>query len=342
MHLGRVGEMKLKTARERCQEVRGRAKEGEDPRAGAPTRSDNFTAAVEKYIKDEQIGRCKNVPASANKTKSVMLSNCAAWASRPVATIRDSEIDALLLAIRDGDDEQRGRPYMAVRLHAHLRSFFAWCAKKKMLATSPMLSVDKPWDGEERRTRDWFKGTAADKAVVALWKAADKIGGNEGRYLKVLLLTGKRRSALAKMRWDQIEIDKDDWFWNAPLSLAKSKRLHSIPLPKKAQQVLKPPADSGAVFGTIKFDRLQYKIRTASGLDDFFFHGVRHLLESKLAELKIAPHIRDLLFDHVPQRGTGKTYDHYAYKSEMLDALNEWAAHIDGLLSPAPGVTRLR
>jgi hypothetical protein len=43
-----------------------------------------------------------------------------------------------------------------------------------------------------------------DKAVTSLRAAADKIGGNEGRYLKMLLLTGKRKSALglyALERW---------------------------------------------------------------------------------------------------------------------------------------------
>ena len=35
----------------------------------------------------------------------------------------------------------------------------------------------------------------------------------------------------------------------------------------------------------------------AGAMEDFFFHGVRHIVETKLAELKIPTHIRDRLFD---------------------------------------------
>jgi hypothetical protein len=76
-------------------------------------------------------------------------------------------------------------------------------------------------------------------------------------------------------------------------------------------------------------------------VDGFFFHGVRHLAETKLAELKIPPHIRDCLFDHIPKRGSGQGYDHHEYRDEMLAALELWAAHIERLVQPK-GVALLR
>ena len=201
-----------------------------------------------------------------------------------------------------------------------------------------MVDMEKPWRGEQRRTRSWFKGTAADEAVKALWRAAEESGGNEERYLKMLLLTGKRKSALGSMKWEEIDAY---WFWHAPPSKSKNKRLHPIPLPKLAERVLRPRGHKGLVFGAIEYDRLQYQIRKVSGIDDFFFHGTRHLIESKLAELKITPHIRDLLFDHAPKRGSGAAYDHHQYRQEMLDALEQWAGHIEGLVTPQ-GVALLR
>jgi integrase len=336
-NIGRVGVWSLADAREAAREAQRMAERGEDPRAGEANKSDSFQAAVEDYIQHEQIGRHKNT--SAMETKKVMLASCGVWLTRPIATIRYQEIDKLLELLRDGNAELKPRPYLANRVYSHLKDFFGWCVRKKKISTSPMGDMEKPWNGATRRTRDWFKGTAADKAVRALWKAADQIGGNEGRYLKMMLLIGKRKSALATMRWEDIDAY---WFWHAPPSQAKNKRLHPIPLPKKATEVLYPRGESGLVFEGLEPDRLQAKIRTASGLEDFFFHGVRHLLESKLAELKIAPHIRDLLFDHVPNRGSGAGYDHYGYKDEMLDALDQWAAHIDNLRQPAEGVAMMR
>jgi integrase len=336
-HIGRVGEISLEAARKIALESRGMARRGEDPRAGEANKSDNFLVAVKDYIQHEQIGRNKN--KSALETQKLMLASCKGWLTRPVATIRYGEIDALLETMRDGNAESKSRPYQANRVYSHLKDFFGWCVRKKKITASPMTDMQKPFAKPEGRKREWFKGKPGDKAVVSLWGTADKIGGNEGRYLKMLLLTGKRKSALALMRWEQID---ENWFLDAP-SGSKNKRLHAIPLPKKAQEVLHPRGKTGLVFGELNnFETLQTQIRKATGLEDFIFHGVRHLLESKLAELKIPPHIRDLLFDHVPNRGSGAGYDHYEYREEMLDALNQWAAHIDKLRTPAEGVAVLR
>lgn len=335
-HLGRVGEITLEAARKLALESRGMAVRGEDPRAGEANKSDNFKVAVEDYIQHEQIGRHKN--KSALETQKIMLACCAGWLTRPVATIRYGEIDALLELMRDGNSELKPRPYLANRIYSHLKDFFSWCVRKKKITVSPMSDMERPFTKVTRRVRDWFKGKAADKAIKALWAAADKLEANEARYLKLMLLTGKRKTALASMRWEEID---ETWFWNAPAG-SKNKRLHPIPLPKTATRILHPRKDKGLVFEGLELDRLQYQIRKESGIEDFFVHGVRHLLESKLAELKIAPHIRDLLFDHAPNRGTGSIYDHFEYRDEMLAALNEWAAYVGKLVEPAAGVTRLR
>ena len=63
--------------------------------------------------------------------------------------------------------------------------------------------------------------------------------------------------------------------------------------------------------------------------------------ESKLAELGVPAHIRDLLFDHAPARGSGAGYDHFEYRGEQLAALEKLAGHIEGLTTPA-GAVKLR
>ena len=151
-----------------------------------------------------------------------------------------------------------------------------------------------------------------------------------------MILTGKRKTALANMFWE--EIDKD-WFWDPPPSEVRNKRLHGVPLPKLAQRVLHPRQDNGKVFGDINLDKLERKIKKASGMEDFFWHGLRHLAETKTAELRderdqplIPPHVRDMLFDHSSKRGSGKGYDHHDYKPEMRAAMEAWADYVEGLV----------
>jgi integrase len=105
-----------------------------------------------------------------------------------------------------------------------------------------MEGMLKPWNGAKPRERDWFKDEAADKTIKALWGLTDGIDRNEGRYLKLLILTGKRKTALAEMRWEHV---KDVWFWNAPKSDVKNKRLHGVPLSNLAQRVLHPRQKRG-------------------------------------------------------------------------------------------------
>ncbi len=128
-----------------------------------------------------------------------------------------------------------------------MRPFFNWCAKPTInkIKHNPMFGIDKPFNAEQRREREWFKGTAADQAIKSLWQAADKLDKVEGDYLKVLLLTGKRKTALANMQWQQID---DKWFWDPPQTGKKNKRLHGVPLPGLAQRILHPRRERGFVF----------------------------------------------------------------------------------------------
>jgi integrase len=340
--------MALEKAREQTRKARGMAREGRDPRAEDPVKSDSFKAMVGDYIQHVQIGELEN--RSARETEAVILNNTKDWHTRPIATIRPDEIEKLLWRVRDGDEKAQlnARPYLANRLHAHLRHLFEWVARPSgPLKESPLARMKKPWRKEKPRQRDWFKGKPGDAAIKALWSAAEEIGGDGERYVKMMILTGKRKTALADMRWEEID---DDWYWDAPPSQSKNKRLHGVPLPGLAHGILHPRRASGRVFEELRLGTLLNQVRKASGIDDFFWHGLRHLAETKCAELRdakdnerpaILPHVRDLLFDHATARGSGRGYDHHDYKFEMREAVEAWAAHVEELTTPK-GVARLR
>jgi integrase len=306
----------------RLGEDRANARKGIDPRQADPMRSSNsYQDAVDDYVERVQIGERKN--ASAKGARTVMLNDCQDWLERPLATIQATELQRRLELVRDGNDELKPRPYLANVLHARWKHFFTWCCAPQIgkLTTSPMIAIGRPSRDLKRRERDWFK---SDTAIKQLWAAADKLGGVDGQYLKVLLLTGKRKTALAEMRWEQID---DSWFWNAPPG-RRNKRCHAVPLSSLTQRVLHPRQATGYVFpgrdgGRIEVDstRLSKLIIAAGAMSGFFLHGVRHIAETKCAELKIARHIRDRLFDHVDGRGSGKVYDHFEYRPELEAAV---------------------
>ena len=55
----------------------------------------------------------------------------------------------------------------------------------------------------------------------------------------------------------------------------------------------------------------------------------------------IPSHVRDLLFDHASQRGSGKGYDPHDYQLEMQAALEAWASRVEELVA-AEGVMLFR
>jgi integrase len=335
MHLGRVGEMTLAKARKLAEEARTKAREGVDPKAADVTRSSDFKSSVEDYVRHYQIGEQQNV--TALECRRILLKACAEWHQRPIATIRAKEIGDLLRAIRDGDGKgSKAHPYQANRVFSQLRTFFTWCALPDVekIKISPMVGMKKPFAKEKPRDRHFN-----DDEIKALWRAANKIGGVEGRFVKALILTGKRKGALSRMKWEHIN---KDWFWEPPASESNQKKhLLPVPLSSLMQSVIDKRQSQGYVFPgpterTHYLDdgTLRHRVRRESGVDDFFPHALRHTVETKLAELRIQPHVRDLLLDHVPQRGSGARYDHHSYGDEMREAIEKWAAYVADLVQP--------
>jgi integrase len=212
--------------------------------ARARREAETFADAVDDYIIREQIGRRKN--ATANQVKRGLTTDCAAWKDRPVAEIKAADIRKLLETIRDGGKDTQPRPYLANRTYAYLKTFFAWCAEPgiEKIPLSPMIGLRRPWEGEEARQR-WF----TDDELKALWAAGDELGGVAGAYLKMAMLTGKRRSALASMQWDHID---DAGVWSPPSDgqrRKRNKRLHGDPPAAACPRVLAGIRPRGCIDG---------------------------------------------------------------------------------------------
>ena len=129
----------------------------------------------------------------------------------------------------------------------------------------------------------------------------------------------------------------------------KVKRAHPVPLSALALRVLGPRKESGPVFPTVKDTKLlQDRVRKLTGLDGeepFIWHGLKHLMETGLAKLRVSSDIADMLLDHAPRRGTGRIYNHSTaldYRDQTQPAAEAWAGYIAKLVQPAEAVAVLR
>jgi Arm DNA-binding domain/Phage integrase family len=170
-----------------------------------------------------------------------------AWKGRMVHDITKRDVIDLIEAI------EQDRPVLANRVLAAVRKWFNWLAARDVVNASPCAGVVPP---AKEKARDRH---LTDGEIKALWAACGKgepegsgIGEPFGSFVRLLLLTGQRRSEVAGMRWS--EIDEGDRLWTLPGERTKNGRPHVVPLSTQAMSIIeavRPIAGSDHVSTTI-------------------------------------------------------------------------------------------
>ena len=331
VRLGRVEDFTLTHARDLALEaLRSKANAAHEG-----IKVQTFDKALTAYTKHQLVA---NERIAAKETDKWVRFNCGSLLQKNCHEITKSELIKLLEGKRDG-----GHAPSSNRLYAHFKTFFKYCRKKGHVAVDPMLDVDKPWNPRAdrlARKRSWFNaGSVTDDIIRAIWCHADSIGGDRGRFFKLLLITAKRCNAVADMRWEHIT--GDDWYWQPPYRSDIKKNL-PVTLPKLAQRVLSPRQQTGKVLhGLNEFSYMAGKVKNVPS--DFYLHSIRSICATKLADLKVPPHIARMVLDHSPFSDIHeKHYQHGSYRTEVAAALEAWSQHIEGLIQPEAGIAVLR
>jgi len=162
------------------------------------------------------------------------------------------------------------------------------------------------------------------------------------------------------------ELSEDRRTWNLPSTRTKNKHAHIVPLPPMARDIIAGNNNSesdGFVFTTnnttpvsswtwakARLDKAMLDATRAQRgknaiVPPWRLHDLRRTCVTGLVELGIAPHVVELVINHISghKAGVAGIYN----KSQMLDecraALERWAAHVHGLVSGrAAQVTPLR
>lgn len=271
------------------------------------------------------------------------------WEARPLADIDGDDVHALVREVRENGIPGLGRKNMgpsdprARAVFADLSKFFSWCVEERRLKSNPITGVAKP---KPPAARD---RVLSDREIIWLWKACDQVTEPFGACVKILMLTGARRSEAAEMRRSEFEGST----WTIPAVRSKNHRAHDLPLPPLAMGILEAvPTEGDLVFTTNERTPISGWSKAKIALDEamqeqagegvviapWTLHDIRRTVATKLAELGIAPHIVESVLNHVSgfRAGVGGTYNRFAYNAEKKAALERWAAHLQGLVSGRP------
>jgi integrase len=141
-----------------------------------------------------------------------------------VADVKPDDIDALHAAV------SKTRPVRANRMVEVVRKAFNMAVRWGWRPDNPTSGVHR--NQEQKRAR-YLSATEVMKLSEALAAHPEKSSANA---IKLLLLTGARRSEVLGARWDKFDLETGVWV--KPSAHTKQRKEHRVPLSAPAVQVL--------------------------------------------------------------------------------------------------------
>jgi len=338
------GALSLAEARARAAEAMLQVTAGADPAAAkvAGKKAERQAAAYRAVDSVEKVvGDFIRLYAKRNRswrsTERIFEKNVlTAWKGRTIHDIKKRDVLALLDAIA------ADRPVQANRIFAGLRRLFNWCIERDILAISPCAGV-RPLSKETSRER-----VLSDVELVALWHATD--GDPAGPLLRILMLTGQRRSECSGMCWS--EIDEAERLWTLPPARTKNGRPHTVPLSSQAWAIIESmPRIRGDHYVFAGADRVGYHRakrridQRMPGAEPWVLHDIRRTCATGLQKLGVRLEVTEAVLNHTSgsRAGIVGVYQRHDWAAEKRDALQRWADRVDALVTGKSGaVIQLR
>jgi integrase len=259
-----------------------------------------------------------------------------AWKGRTIHDITRRDVNALLREIAHGDPP---RPTLANRLLSAVGKLFNWAVAEDVINVSPARGVAPP--GKEN-----VRERVLDNAeIAAVWRGTDKLGEPYAQFVKLLLLTGQRRTEVSAMTWTEVDLDKG--IWTLPSERSKNGRQHAVPLSRQALDILTSITRIGDrfVLTVTGENSIQSYAKIKAALDrhvklekSWVLHDARRSVVTGMADIGVAPHIIEAVINHISghRAGVAGIYNRSAYAVEKAAALQKWADHVDQIVTGKP------
>ena len=264
-----------------------------------------------------------------------------AWKRRTVHDIKRKDVRELL------EELAETKPIMANRTRGVLSKFYNWMCERDDDLVSPVMGVKAP------AAENVGERVLNDDELRRLWAACEAIGGREGACVKLLLLTGQRRSEISHLRWREVGDDVLELL--APRM--KGKRAHTLPLSSQAAAIIadmpklvpQTPRPDDYVWGDTPvghFHRVKDELDAHMGdTPKWTVRDIRRSVASGMARIGVPVPVVEKILAH--RKGTFAgvvgVYQKYSFLDEMAVAAQRWSDHIEQLvIGKAAKVVKLR
>lgn len=269
-----------------------------------------------------------------------------AWKARKLDSIKRADVRELIDGI-----EGEVNPNRVLTL---VKTIYRHGLARDWLETSPVEGVAKP---KQETSRDRVLEMAE---AARFYTAADLLGYPFGGFIKLLFLTAQRRTEVAAMRWDQLDLEAGTW--TMPAIMAKSDRAHLVPLSSAAVAILETTPRLGDYVWTDNgkthisgFSKAKARLdsyvaaaeKQSAGdhtLPPWVLHDIRRTVATHMVRLGVLEEVVGRVLNHAVQGVTGKVYALHSYAPEKRSALERWAEDLARAIEgrPAGKVVPLR
>ncbi|RJX69297.1 site-specific integrase [Tsuneonella suprasediminis] len=377
MSLGDYPRVTIAKARDAARDALDLAEKGVNPAQQRKTEAIERNARTLEAIVERFIEEYAKLEQKEWKSTKAYFDNYVLprWTGRVIDEIGRADVSALLSKVREqGIERARERAEKAKKprtedryelsglsaareVRKRLRTLFFWAIEEEMIAVNPVVSI------KTKKAQKAFAYKARTRSLSVdelrrVWDAAEELGYRYGRVIQLLILTGQRRSEVANLNTDWLDMDKR--CVTVPAWHYKTDKTHTYPLSDPAVEIIKDLPSYKALpekiekthhlFPTDKGDRpisgfskakLQLDAKIAElgekdglpPLEPWTVHDIRRSVKSGMSELGI-PHLHSeqLLGHLIP--GVGGIYDTHDYMKEKREAVDLWAKKLLNKQSP--------
>jgi integrase len=239
------------------------------------------------------------------------------------------------------DELAKKTPSEAWHAFKDARAFFKWCVPR-YIKHSPMEGLKSPAKYVAR------KRVLTDPEIRLVWRGADKTGYPFGTALQFSLLWGTRWTETIGVRWPYIN-EKER---TITLPETKNRAEHHFPygdmtaallarIPRlNSTDLLFPGRDGEKPWNGA--GKAKWEFGKNALMDPWQIRDLRRTFGTKLAELRVSPHIVERLLNHklgtLQDEGVvtavAAVYNRHRYLDEMREAVGTWEVKLTQLVRP--------
>jgi integrase len=337
--LGRWPAVGVADARSLAREALLTAAKGLDPAAlkrEQQRQGDRFEDVAAEFV--ERRCRLRQLRTAREVEAAIGKYFLPAWSGRRVGTITRHDVLKVVDGIAD-----RGHGRQANKVLALVKQIFRWAEQRGLVERDPASGIAKP-AREVSRDR-----VLDDRELAAIWHAAGVMGWPWSPFVRLLVLLGQRRSEVACLRWQDLDLEAG--VWRMPGEVTKMGRPRELPLPSAAVEIIAglpriegstlvfPANRAGSHRPISGYSKMKRRLDQLSGVTGWRLHDVRRSCATGLQRLGVRLEVTEAVLGHVAgsRGGIVGVYQRHEFLPEQRVALERWAEHVARVTSGEPG-----